>query len=74
MLSYTTKMLIFILNLANHLTQIRVRNWRILFFSNKDKELQKAIFKKQLKNTHANFFNLSKHFFIGLDFPVNTRE
>ncbi len=41
-------MLIFILNLTNHLTQICVTNWCVLF-SNKDKKLQKAIFKKQLK-------------------------
>lgn len=58
-------MLIFILNLANHLTQIRVTNWCILF-SNKDKKLQKAIFKKQLKNIHTNFFNASKTSSLGL--------
>ncbi|RKU90653.1 hypothetical protein DB320_00470 [Helicobacter pylori] len=53
-LSHTTKMLVFILNLANHLTQIRVRNQRIPF-NNKDKKLQKAIFKKQLKYSYNLF-------------------
>ncbi len=53
--------------------QVCAINQRIPF-NNKDKKLQKAIFKKQLKNIHTTFFNASKHFFIGLDFPVNARE
>ncbi len=58
-------MLIFILNLTNHLTQICVTNWCVLF-SNKDKKLQKAIFKKQLKNIHTTFFDQSNTSSLGL--------
>ncbi len=65
-------MLIFILNLTNHLTQICVTDLAHSFFSNKDKKLQKAIFKKQLKNTHVNFFKpLKQKSQISLVFGMN---
>ncbi len=38
--------------------QVYAINQRISF-NNKDKKLQKAIFKKQLKNTYTSFFNAS---------------
>ncbi len=45
--------------------QVCTINQRIPF-NNKDKKLQKAIFKKQLKNTHANFFDQSNTSSLGL--------
>ncbi len=45
--------------------QIYAINQRIPF-NNKDKKLQKAIFKKQLKNTHTSFFDSSNTSSLGL--------
>ncbi len=45
--------------------QVCAINQRIPF-NNKDKKLQKAIFKKQLKNTHTSFFNASNTSSLGL--------
>ncbi len=45
--------------------QVCAINQRIPF-NNKDKKLQKAIFKKQLKNIHTSFFNASNTSSLGL--------
>lgn len=45
--------------------QVCAINQRIPF-NNKDKKLQKAIFKKQLKNIHTTFFDSSNTSSLGL--------
>lgn len=45
--------------------QVCAINQRISF-NDKDKKLQKAIFKKQLKNTHTTFFDQSNTSSLGL--------
>ncbi len=48
-------MLIFILNLTNHLTQIRVTDWRILFLATRIRSCRKRFLKSNQKTLMQTF-------------------